>query len=411
MPESFTKSFTQQEALPAEAIQAANRVLGGARLHRYGGSAKDPGPAAELERAFAEWQGARFCLACASGGQAIQISLLANLVGRDVPVLTNGFTLAPVPGAIHAVGARPILVEITDDLIIDCDHLVAQARSSGAKVLLLSHMRGHLADMERVVGLCSEFGILLIEDCAHTMGATFRGTRSGNFGDAACFSTQTYKHINSGEGGLFTTDDPAAMARAVILSGSYMNHEMHGTLPDLSHFETPKYELPNLSARMDNLRAAILLPQLRKLDDDVAAWNRRHQILAGALSSLSPAVVLPKPLPGASRVGSSVQFRIPDLPNRDCASLQDRLRERGVVLAWFGKGEPSGFTSSHRHWRYVDGQSLPNTDRVLSTLFDLRLPLSFSEDDCKLLGRILVDEISGIAHAGHQVAQSSRNGR
>ena len=400
MPESFTKSFTQQEALPAEAIQAANRVLGGARLHRYGGSVEDPGPAAELERAFAEWQGSRFCLACASGGQAIQISLLANHVGHGTPVLTNGFTLAPVPGAIHAVGARPVLVEITDDLVIDCEHLAAQAKSSGATVLLLSHMRGHLADMDRVAGLCSDLGILLIEDCAHTMGATFRGIRSGKFGNAACFSTQTYKHINSGEGGLFTTDDPAAMARAVILSGSYMNHDRHGTLPDPSHFERPRYECPNLSARMDNLRAAILLPQLRGLDDAVAAWNRHHQTVAGALSRLRPAVVLPQPLPGAARVGSSVQFRIPDLPSRDCASLQERLRERGIALAWFGKAEPSGFTSSHRHWRYVDSQSLPNTDRVLGTLFDLRLPLSFSNDDCALLGRILVDEISRFGHAG-----------
>ena len=400
MPESFTKSFTQQEALPSEAIQAANRVLSGARLHRYGGSVEDPGPAAELERAFAEWQGSRFCLACASGGQAIQVSLLANHVGHGTAVLTNGFTLAPVPGAIHAVGARPVLVEITDDLVIDCDHLAAQAKSSGAKVLLLSHMRGHLADMDRVAALCSDLGILLIEDCAHTMGATFRGKRSGNFGNAACFSTQTYKHINSGEGGLFTTDDPAAMARAVILSGSYMNYDRHGTLPDPSHFVRPRYECPNLSARMDNLRAAILLPQLHGLDDAVAAWNRHHQTVAGALSSLSPAVVLPQPLPGAARVGSSVQFRVPDLPSRDCASLQERLRERGIALAWFGKGEPSGFTSLHHHWRYVDSQSLPNTDRVLGTLFDLRLPLSFSNDDCALLGRILVDELSGIAHAG-----------
>ena len=408
MTEVFTKSFTQQEALPSEAIRAANRELAGARLHRYGGSAEDPGAAAELERAFARWQGARFCLACASGGQAIQIALLANRVEIGDPVLTNAFTLAPVPGAIGAVGACPVLVEITDDLVIDCDHLLAKAGSSGARVLLLSHMRGHLADMARVVEICTNHGILLIEDCAHTMGATYRGTRSGNFGSAACFSTQTYKHMNSGEGGLFTTDDPAAMARAVILSGSYMNYDRHGTLPDSSYFETPRFECPNLSSRMDNLRAAILLPQLRGLDDAVAAWNERYQIVASALSRLSPAVALPEPLPGAARVGSSIQFRVPGLSSQDSAALQVRLKERGVELAWFGRGEPTGFTSSHRHWRYLDGQSLPNTDRVLSTLFDLRLPLSFSKDDCAVLGRILVDEISRIAGVARQAAPDSR---
>ena len=68
--------------------------------------------------------------------------------------------------------------------------------------------------------LLAEKSVLLIEDCAHTMGAAWNGRRSGNFGLAGCFSTQTYKHMNSGEGGLLTSNDPALMARAIILSGS-----------------------------------------------------------------------------------------------------------------------------------------------------------------------------------------------
>jgi dTDP-4-amino-4,6-dideoxygalactose transaminase len=82
-------------------------------------------------------------------------------------------------------------------------------------------MRGHIADMESITELCKEFEMTLIEDCAHTMGAKWKGIRSGNFGDIGCFSTQSYKHLNSGEGGFLTTNNPKFAARAVVASGSF----------------------------------------------------------------------------------------------------------------------------------------------------------------------------------------------
>ena len=129
---------------------------------------------------------------------------------------------SPVPGAIHNVGAKPVLVDIDVNYHVDLDDLAAKAKASNAKYLLLSHMRGHIADMDKVVALCAEHDISLIEDCAHTMGAKWRGIRSGNFGKVAAFSTQTYKHMNSGEGEFLTTNDPEIAARAVVSSGSYM---------------------------------------------------------------------------------------------------------------------------------------------------------------------------------------------
>jgi dTDP-4-amino-4,6-dideoxygalactose transaminase len=207
-PVHFTGNFTQQEAIPDAGIAAANAVLRTGRLHRYNVAAGEESLAAQLERVYADYQGARFCLACASGGYAMGIAMRAAGVAPGDAVLTNGFTLAPVPGAIASVGGRPILVEITNDLVIDLEDLEAKIDTSGAKWLLLSNMRGHLVDMDRLVDLLTTNGVTLIEDCAHTMGASWNGKKSGNFGLAGCFSTQTYKHINSGEGGLLTSDDP-----------------------------------------------------------------------------------------------------------------------------------------------------------------------------------------------------------
>ena len=100
----FEKPFTQQEPLPETAIERAVELMRSGRLHRY--QPGETSKAAELERDYAAWQDARFCLAVTSGGQAIQIALRAAGVAAGDPVLANAWTLAPVPGAMHAVGAR-----------------------------------------------------------------------------------------------------------------------------------------------------------------------------------------------------------------------------------------------------------------------------------------------------------------
>ncbi|MEO1120988.1 MAG: aminotransferase class I/II-fold pyridoxal phosphate-dependent enzyme, partial [Pseudomonadota bacterium] len=194
--EVFTGSFTQQEPIPDEAIEAAVQVMRTGRLHRYNTIDGELSETDQLEVEFAKWLGVPYCLACASGGAAMQLALRAYGVQAGEPVLTNGYTLAPVPGAIAGVGAKPVLVEITDAMVIDLDDLAAKIENSGARLLLISHMRGRLVDMDALMALLEKAGVALIEDCAHTMGAAWRGGKSGTFGLAGCFSAQTYKHVN-----------------------------------------------------------------------------------------------------------------------------------------------------------------------------------------------------------------------
>lgn len=394
-PVRFSKSFTQQLPIPDEAIDAAVAVMRSGRLHRYNTLPGQPSETMELEREFARWQGQTFCLAVASGGQAMQIALRAAGVVPGDPVLTNGFTLAPVPGAIAAVGGRTILVEITGDLVIDLDDLAAKARASNARHLLLSHMRGHLCDMDRLMRIAADLDLTVIEDCAHTMGARWNDRLSGSFGIAGCFSTQTYKHMNAGEGGLLTSDDADFMARATILSGSYMMYERHGAGPAPAAFDAVRMHTPNMSARMDNLRAAVLRPQLRRLHDSIRDWNARHDRVAERLAR-HDAIRLPQ-RPGAEHyVGSSIQFLVPDIGPDDAAALVARLADAGVEVKWFGAAQPVAFTSDHHSWRFVAAQSLPRTDAILSGLFDMRLPLTFDLDDCSLLADHIIDAVAAL---------------
>lgn len=395
MTERFTGSFTQQEPIPEEAIARAVEVMRGGRLHRYN---TDPGEISEtalLEQEFAAQMGTRFCVAVASGGYALGCALRAVGVQPGDRVLTNAFTLAPVPGAIAGVGAQPVYVGVTEDLVIDMEDLVQKAAHSGARVLMLSHMRGHLCDMDRLMHACDAAEITVIEDCAHTMGAAWRNVPSGTYGGIGCYSMQTYKHVNSGEGGLLVTDNELLAARAIMLSGSYMLYERHLAAPGPEVFEQIKYVTPNISGRMDNLRAAILRPQLRMLDAQVDRWNARYRVVEEGLSGTPGLRLTTRPEPERF-VGSSIQFLLLDWPAEKVQQVLSRCAARGVELKWFGGAEPAGFTSRYDSWRYAPSDPLPKSDRILAGLVDMRLPLTFSLADCALIARIIRAEVGAV---------------
>ncbi|WP_406870640.1 DegT/DnrJ/EryC1/StrS family aminotransferase [Thioclava sp. 'Guangxiensis'] len=388
--EIFRKPFTQQEPLPEAAIARAVEVMRHGRLHRYNTLPGEHGEVADLEVEFADFTGARFALAVASGGYALACALRAIELKHGEKVLTNAFTLAPVPGAIASVGGVPVLVEVTEDLVIDLDDL--EAKADQARVLMLSHMRGHICDMDRLMAIAGRHGLTVIEDCAHTMGAAWKGTPSGRHGLIGCYSTQTYKHMNSGEGGLIVSDDPMVMARAILLSGSYMLYPRHRAAPANGYFEHLKYDTPNVSGRMDNLRAAILRPQLADLPAQIARWNALYRRMEAGLADLERLQLVARP-EGESFVGSSFQFRLPGFSAAMVVDFITRCLARGVELKWFGAREPMGFTSRHESWRYVPEADLPRAGAVLDTLVDMRLPLSFDPEDISLISRIIRAEL------------------
>ena len=389
----FKGSFTQQEPIPEDAIEAAVAVMRHGRLHRYNTAGDEIAEAALFEQEFATMVGAQYCLAVASGGYAIATALRAVGVKPGDTVLSNAFTLAPVPGAIAAVGAKPVFVDVTEGLVIDLDDLAGKLDQ--ARVLLLSHMRGHLCDMDALMALCDGAGVTVVEDCAHTMGAAWHGVPSGRHGAMGCYSCQTYKHVNAGEGGLLVTDDPETAARAIMLSGSYMLYEKHLAGPPPEAFDQIRYETPNISGRMDNLRAALLRPQLRNLDAQVARWNERYFTIEAGLRD-TPGLTVIDRAAGESIVGSSFQFLLQGWAPDKVRDVLGRCFARGVELKWFGAAEPLGFTSRYDSWRYAPSAPLPKSDAVLAGLIDMRVPLTFSIDDCTLIARIIRAEVNAV---------------
>ena len=396
MTERFEGSFTQQEPIPDAGIEAALRIMLHGRLHRYNNAAGETSEVSLLEQEFAAYVGASYCLAVASGGYAMTTALRALGIKPGDAVLSNAFTLAPVPGAIAAVGAVPVFVGVTEALTIDLDDL--EAKIGQARVLLLSHMRGHVCDMDRLMAICDAAGVAVIEDCAHTMGGAWNGVPSGRHGVIGCYSTQTYKHMNSGEGGFLVTDDPHVAAKAIVLSGSYMLYERHLAAPPKEAFDDVRYDTPNISGRMDNLRAAILRPQLADLDTQVARWNERYGVLENGLRGTPGLTVIERPAEERI-VGSSFQFLLLDWVAQQVREVLGRCARRGVELKWFGAPEPSAFTSKYDSWRYAPSEPMPASDRVLAGIVDMRVPLTFSLEDCAMIARIIRAEVSSVYQA------------
>ena len=396
--QNFTKPFTQQEAIPEAGIEKAVEILRHGRLHRYNIAGDDVPETSQLEADYAAWQEAKYCIATTSGGQAIQLGLRICGVKPGDKVLANAYTLAPVPGAIHAVGAGAVLIEIDDNYHINLNPLETMAKQSGARVLLLSHMRGHIVDMDALMAIADKYQLKVVEDCAHTMGAKWQGKRSGNFGHVGAFSTQTYKHINSGEGGFVTTNDDEMAARAIIHSGSYMLYQRHGTLPPDAVFEKVKLEVANFSCRMDNLRAAIIRSQLPYLDENIARWNRLYDRLFAAFQAAS-LIDIPMRKQAEFYVGSSIQFRTSGLQIEQIPTFLANCAKRGVELKWFGADQPHAFTSRYDSWQYLsDIPDLPATKKALEKTIDMRIPLTFDEDDCDIIATIITEEVAKLAN-------------
>jgi dTDP-4-amino-4,6-dideoxygalactose transaminase len=402
----FAKEFTRQEPIPVAGMRRALKLMQSGRLHRYNTAADEVSEVSLLEKEYAGYVGSRYCLGLSSCGSAIYIALKSVDVTPGDKVLCNAFTLAPVPGAIVNAGALPVFVEITEDYLTDLEDLERKALQSGAGFFLLSHMRGHIVDMDRVTEICRRLDVVLIEDCAHTTGGRWGGRFTGTFGLAGCFSSQTYKHMNSGEGGLLVSDDDDVMAKAILYSGSYMLYGRHVSRPPLEVFERYKKRIPNFSLRMSNLAAALIRPQLAELKDQCERWNQRYDLLEAELKSI-PHIRIPKRHPHEGYVGSSMQFTLVDAESTLVEAFLNACATRGVEIKWFGAQEPVGFTSSWESWHYIEPhQSLPQTRRILDCLCDFRIPLTFSLEDCRTIAAIIrkaVAETMGLDTASKQV--------
>jgi perosamine synthetase len=378
------------EPIPAAARAEIERLLSSGDLFRY--TAPSDAPVALLEAEFAELLGARYALAVSSCSAALFLSLKALDLPKGARVLIPAFTFAAVPSSVVHADCVPVLVEVGDNYRVDMDDFAAKLPEADA--VMISHMRGHTSDMDAIMALCDAAGVPVIEDAAHSLGTVWAGRNIGTIGRVGCFSFQSYKLVNAGEGGILITDDPEVAARAIIMSGAYeTNWKKHpGLTNSCAHWQN---KLPLYNLRMQNLSAAVIRPQLPLVAERVAKGRAGHDRVAGLLN-LSQHLAVPEALGPEERAPDSIQFNlVGGWSDAEAVAFQTAAKARGVSVQVFGLSE--GNARAFWNWQFLgETPELPQTRAMLMRACDVRLPVRLTEAELDYIARAIVEAASEV---------------
>ncbi|WP_170382588.1 DegT/DnrJ/EryC1/StrS family aminotransferase [Ruegeria atlantica] len=387
------------EPIPAAAKEAIDALMQSGDLFRY--TAPQDAPVALLEAEFAELLGSKYALAVSSCSAALFLSLKALGLPRDARVLIPGFTFAAVPSSVVHADCIPVLCEVAENYRIDMDDFAAKLEN--VQAVIISHMRGHTSDMDAIMALCNERDIPVIEDAAHSLGTTWHGQNIGTIGKVGCFSFQSYKMINAGEGGILITDDADLVARAVIMSGAYEHNWKkhkgpHGdNSPELEQaFARWQNQLPLYNLRMSNLSAAVIRPQIPELARRVKDGLANHDYVSERLNT-SDYIDVPAPLAPERRAPDSIQFNLVGMDEAEIRAFAAASESRGVKVQVFGLSEDNA--RAFWNWQFLPEKfELPQTRDMLMKACDVRLPVRLTKEELDVIADILlasVGEVTG----------------
>lgn len=382
------------EPIPEAARAEIDRLLQSGDLFRY--TAPADAPVALLEREFADMMGSKYALAVSSCSAALFLSLEALGLEAGARILIPAFTFAAVPSSIVHARMQPVLVEVGPNYRIDMDDFKAKLDDS-INAVMISHMRGHTSDMDAIMALCDARGIPVIEDAAHSLGTQWHGKKIGTIGKIGCFSFQSYKMLNAGEGGILITDDADVVARAVIMSGAYEhNWKKHKgpngqNDPELADaFARWQNKLPLYNLRLQNLSAAVIRPQIDELPRRVRDGLANHDYVADRLNG-SAWLDVPPPLGPEERAPDSIQFNLVGFDSdEDARAFQAAADARGVKVQVFGLSTDNA--RAFWNWQFIPGDmpELPQTRDMLMRACDVRLPVRLTKPELDFVADALL---------------------
>ena len=377
------------EAIPDTARAEIEQLLQSGDLFRY--TAAADAPVSLLEAEFAQMMGSRYALAVSSCSAALFLSLLALDLPQNAKVLIPGFTFAAVPSAVIHAHYTPVLCEVGENYRIDMADFAAKL--PGVDAVIISHMRGHTSDMDAIMQLCDAANVPVIEDAAHSLGTLWHDRKIGTIGKIGCFSFQSYKMVNAGEGGILITDDADLVARAIIMSGAYEhNWKKHPGIADACTRWQNKLPLYNL--RLNNLSAVLVRAQLAELPRRVADGLRNHDYVAAKLNA-APQIDVPAPLPPETRAPDSIQFNLVGLDDAAIRAFAEASAKAGVKVQVFGQSTDNA--RAFWNWQFIkDLPDLPRTRAMLMTACDARLPVQLQPAELDAIVNVLLGALATV---------------
>lgn len=269
----------------------------------------------ELENKLAEYTGAKHCITCANGTDALQIAQMALGIGVDDEVITPGFTYIATAETVALLGAKPVYVDVDPKTYnIDVEKL-EQAITPKTKAIISVSLYGQCADFDTINAIAQKYNIPVIEDAAQSFGATYKGRKSCNLSTIACTSFFPSKPLGCyGDGGaIFTNDDELAVIIRQIAR--------HGQDRRYHHIRV------GVNSRLDTLQAAILLPKLAILDEEVQSRQKVAETYNHLFNEIG---ITTTPFIEEHNQSAWAQYTI-QIENR--ADIQAKLKEQGIPTA------------------------------------------------------------------------------
>jgi UDP-2-acetamido-2-deoxy-ribo-hexuluronate aminotransferase len=331
---------------------------------------------AELEERLAAYTGAKYCISVANGTDALQIALMALGVGPGDEVITPGFTYIATAETVALLRAKPIYVDINARTYNLDPNLLEAAMTPRTKAIIPVSLYGQCADFDAINAIAARHGIPVIEDAAQSFGATYKGRKSCNLSSIACTSFFPSKPLGCyGDGGaVFTNDESLAQAIRQIAR--------HGQERRYHHIRV------GVNSRLDTLQAAILLPKLSILDEEISA---RQEVAARYTAMLNGAGISYAPFIEPHNLSAWAQYTV-CVANRE--AVQKALSEAGIPTV-VHYPIPLNKQPAVRD----DSISLPIGDAVASEVMSLPMHPLLSEADQQTIVSALAGAIGQAAAA------------
>lgn len=340
---------------------------------------------ARFEKRFADRLGARHAIALTSCTGGLHISLLGLGIGPGDEVITTPMTFIATANSIIEAGARPVFVDVEAETgNLDAD-LVEAAITDKTRAIMPVHLYGQMCDMRRLREIADRHDLKIIEDAAHCIEGTRDSIRPGQLGDTACFSFYATKNLTCGEGGAVITNDDALADKLRLLRLHGMNKNANDRHREgYQHWDMPTF---GWKYNMDNIQAAMLLPQMDRLNDN---WQKRAELARYYENRLwdIPNLSRPQTLPGVEHawhlfpvwIGDGQRDRV--IQDLQAAGIGVMVNYRAIHLLTFFR-DAYGF----RAGEFPVAERLG--DQNLSLPFYPGMPLEHADIVVDALGQVL----------------------
>lgn len=320
----------------------------------------------QFEENFAKYCGAKYCIGCANGLDALRLIIKAYGFGKGDEIIAPANTYIASILAITDNGCTPVLVEPDLDTYNINPDLIEAKITDKTKAILVVHLYGQAVQMEKIWALAKKYNLKIIEDSAQAHGAYYKDKRVGNLGDASGFSFYPGKNLGAlGDGGAVTTNDEE-LAKKIRALGNYGSHK--------------KYEniYQGFNSRLDEIQAAILDVKLKYLDNDN---DRRKEIAQYYIKNIkNPFVILPKMYDAKAHVWHVFALRV-----KDRERFQRYLNDNGIQTI-IHYPIPPHKQECYKELNYL---SLPITEKIHNEIISIPISSVMSNDEVDMVVEVI----------------------